>query len=255
MARDFLSIPTSLGNEPDFCALTAEEQHAYLLVCLRPEHRWLGVLPLTPNRWARAARELTPEGILSTVRALALSNWVALDESTDELFVPRFMAYNTIDRQPSLLAVAIREAGEIWSPRIRIAAAEVFDAIPRDIAARAARDLRTGTRITETRRSRAVRPAIPARVRHAVYERDWWRCAYCGLTFKPTARQAADVRAAAIAACGLCDDHGYAGARVCDHDPTTPLRAARGSAQVRAALADRRTPSDTPADPEESRDA
>lgn len=69
------------------------------------------------------------------------------------------------------------------------------------------------------------------------------------------ARSAADVRAAAIAACGLCDDHGYAGARVCDHDPTTPLRAARGSAQVRAALAERRTPSDPSADPEESRDA
>jgi hypothetical protein len=39
----------------------------------------------------------------------------------------------------------------------------------------------------------------------------------------------------------MCDDRGYVGTIVCDHDPTTPERNARGVALARAALANRRT--------------
>jgi hypothetical protein len=56
---------------------------------------------------------------------------------------------------------------------------------------------------------------------------------------------AADQRAArqqAIAVCDRCDSRGYLpGGLVCDHDPHTPARAARGLALVRAALAERAT--------------
>ncbi|AXH50532.1 helix-turn-helix DNA-binding domain protein [Gordonia phage Ruthy] len=40
----------------------------------------------------------------------------------------------------------------------------------------------------------------------------------------------------AIAACTLCDDSGYRGSRVCNHDPDTEARAARGLALVRQQL-------------------
>src|SRR5690606_26178405 len=55
------------------------------------------------------------------------------------------------------------------------------------------------------------------------------------------ARRRAELRAAEIAACRMCDGDGYAGARVCDHDPQRVDVAARGSAAVRAALAERRS--------------
>lgn len=42
---------------------------------------------------------------------------------------------------------------------------------------------------------------------------------------------------AEIDACSLCDDRGYVGTRVCDHDPDAAKRARAGSAKVRAALA------------------
>ncbi|MDJ0006494.1 hypothetical protein [Gordonia alkanivorans] len=51
------------------------------------------------------------------------------------------------------------------------------------------------------------------------------------------ARAAAELRATEIAACDLCDDRGYRGTRVCDHDPDTAERAARGMALVREQLA------------------
>lgn len=49
--------------------------------------------------------------------------------------------------------------------------------------------------------------------------------------------------AAAIVACTLCDDDGYRGLRVCDHvDYTAAART--GMAKVRAALAQKRLPTD-----------
>lgn len=51
------------------------------------------------------------------------------------------------------------------------------------------------------------------------------------------ARTAAELRAAEIANCDLCDSNGYRGNRVCDHDPDTAARAARGMALVREQLA------------------
>ncbi|WP_280410716.1 hypothetical protein [Nocardia asiatica] len=53
------------------------------------------------------------------------------------------------------------------------------------------------------------------------------------------ARQAAEDRARAITACGMCDADGYRDGRVCDHDPGAVERAQRGSAAVRAVLAEK----------------
>lgn len=50
------------------------------------------------------------------------------------------------------------------------------------------------------------------------------------------ARAAAEARALAIARCQLCDADGYAGRVLCDHDPDSAARAARGAAAARAAL-------------------
>ncbi|WP_244971572.1 hypothetical protein [Gordonia rubripertincta] len=57
------------------------------------------------------------------------------------------------------------------------------------------------------------------------------------------ARTVAQLRAAEIDACDLCDERGYQGNRVCDHDPDTAARAARGMALVRQQLASKGTPS------------
>lgn len=50
------------------------------------------------------------------------------------------------------------------------------------------------------------------------------------------ARRAGEIRAKAIANCDLCDEDGYRGTTLCDHDPDLVDRAARGSALVRAAM-------------------
>jgi hypothetical protein len=51
------------------------------------------------------------------------------------------------------------------------------------------------------------------------------------------ARRSAELRAAAVAECDLCDNDGYRGAILCDHDPDGDARTSRGIAAVKAALA------------------
>lgn len=63
-------------------------------------------------------------------------------------------------------------------------------------------------------------------------------------------RAAADARVLAIANCGLCDNSGYAGRVLCDHDPDGPERVARHRAAIQAAL-----PKRTPRPPQDDRSA
>lgn len=76
------------------------------------------------------------------------------------------------------------------------------------------------------------------------------------------AREVADLRARAIAGCDLCDERGYRGRTLCDHDPEALTRGARGSAAVRAELdaalnaakARRREPTAQPSEEDEHAD-
>lgn len=56
------------------------------------------------------------------------------------------------------------------------------------------------------------------------------------LRLSTEARERAELRAQAIAACGICDDDGYDRGLPCDHDPEREERARRGIAAVRANL-------------------
>ena len=56
-----------------------------------------------------------------------------------------------------------------------------------------------------------------------------------GFVAEPDRTWAAQQRAQAVVNCGLCDDHGYRGGAVCDHQDHTGA-AKRGMERVRAAM-------------------
>ncbi|MFC9514371.1 hypothetical protein ACFTSD_01430 [Nocardiaceae bacterium NPDC056970] len=58
----------------------------------------------------------------------------------------------------------------------------------------------------------------------------------CKLAISEAARASALERQLAVADCDLCDEDGYIGTTLCDHDPRTTERAQRGIAECRAAL-------------------
>lgn len=184
MAHKHLLIPTALWNDEGFRKLTSEQQWAFIVVATRPEHGWLGVVPVTLNRWARCAADVLPEVVLDHLRRLDMAGWVVLDESTDELFVPKFMAFNGVQKRPGNLRAAIAETDTVISPRIRSAIADMLDSFARLDAKKAAAALRQGMR-PDIRERRPQRPTIPAAIRAAVYGRDGWQCMYCGHQFTP----------------------------------------------------------------------
>lgn len=195
MAREYTQIPTELLREDEFRALTAGQQHAFLMLCCRPEHGSLGVLPLLLSRFANTSTGLDPVELLDHVRRLALSGWVALDEEEGELFVLRFMEFHNVGQNPNRLRAAVDEVDRIESPLIRAAAADVLAQMQRLDAQRAADRLR---RIASGRTRPQSRPGISVSIRTAVYRRDGWRCVYCGHQFQPVNMGAPEDEAHAI---------------------------------------------------------
>lgn len=72
--------------------------------------------------------------------------------------------------------------------------------------------------------------------RHTAEAWDTQQARLAAETRSADARRRAEDRARAIAGCSMCDDNGYLGRLLCDHDPAAPDRAARGRAVVQAAL-------------------
>jgi hypothetical protein len=76
------------------------------------------------------------------------------------------------------------------------------------------------------------RPCGAARAAHAEFMADRVRTAQAAQSKE--ARDRAELRAEAIDECSLCDETGYVGTVLCDHDPESAERARRGMEQVRA---------------------
>jgi hypothetical protein len=181
---EYLQIPPSLLREDEFRELTAAQQHAFLTLCLRPEHGASGMLHAFYGRWAYATQGLSALEMLDSVRHLALTGWVVLDEAEDEAFVCRFMDFNNVAKNPNRLRLAISETANYESPLVLSAMGDALAEIKRADARKAAAELRSAE--PKPLRPR-LRRGIHASIRTAVYERDIWRCVYCGLQFEPAA--------------------------------------------------------------------
>jgi len=125
-----------------------------------------------------------PVECFELVRRLGLTDWVVLDESMDELFLPSYMRDCHIGKQPNLLRSAIADVDNVWSPSIRLAIADEFSHIDRKDAQSAAHAIRAGTKLAVGSR-RTSRPSVASALRTSVYQRDNWKCSYCDLAFEP----------------------------------------------------------------------
>ncbi|MEV4155445.1 HNH endonuclease [Nocardia salmonicida] len=189
-----VQFPAGLCNEDEFRTLSAPLQGAFLTLCLRPELRALGAMPVFLGRISICTAGLERVEVLENLRLLALAGWIVLDETEGELFVPRFMEFNGIGKNPNRLRRAIAEADWIESPIVRAAVAAVLERLSRLDAARAADRLRAaqaGRRPTE-------RPNIPDEIRQVVYIRHGWACAYCAHQFTAVETGAPEDQSAGI---------------------------------------------------------
>lgn len=191
---EVVQFPSGLWNEDEFRELTAPLQGALLTLCLRPELGALGAMPVFLGRIAMATAGAERIGVLDNLRRLALAGWIVLDEGEEELFIPRFMEFNGVEKNPNRLRRAIAESETIESAIVGAAVADVLSRLNRISAERAAQRLR---QVEAGQRPRA-RPNIPDEVRHAVYVQYGWACAYCAHQFTEVPTGAPEDEAAGI---------------------------------------------------------
>lgn len=129
MARNYVTNTTSLWHDPDFVALTPQQQALYQMLKGQREITAAGTLPLTVRRWTKTAASWTPELIETELRELEACGHVVIDRDTEELLVLKFVKFDGGYRNEKRRPVIIESAEAIISPRIRAALADELDAL------------------------------------------------------------------------------------------------------------------------------
>lgn len=119
MARSEARLSVDIWNDAEFLALDEGEQRAFMFVISQIDLAHDGVIPLRIPRWARKARNLTPEQLQQRVAGLAANRFVVVDYEAGELLVRSFIRRDKVYRQPNVLRAAADHLPLVESPLIR----------------------------------------------------------------------------------------------------------------------------------------
>lgn len=119
MARSHARLSLTLWNDDDFIDLSAGAQRMYMLLLSQPNVGYAGMLPLTVKRWAKRAKNTTPEQVDGWLAELEVALYIVMDEDTDELLIRTFMRNDEVWKQPNVMVSAARDATATASRRIR----------------------------------------------------------------------------------------------------------------------------------------
>ena len=120
MARNHARILTSIWNDDDFLALSANAQRVYLMLLSQQNLSHAGLLPLTVRRWASKAKDTTSEQIETWLGELQCERFVVVDYDTEELLIRSFIRGDEVYKQPNVMAAACTDAKAIASLMLRI---------------------------------------------------------------------------------------------------------------------------------------
>jgi hypothetical protein len=131
MAQDFAPLLRSIWSDEDFRALPMDAQHIYMMLFSHPDRNSAGVLSLTLRKWTRLAADLSPDRLDAALEALDATEFIVMDESTEEVLVRSFIRRASVYKHIRMLANALREATEVESPRILSALRRELGRLPR----------------------------------------------------------------------------------------------------------------------------
>lgn len=121
MARSHGVLKVSVwepGN--DFRALTLDAQWAYMMLISQPQISNLGVLPYTPEKWARVSAGLTLTRVDLAVAELEQHRYVIVDVDAAELLIRTFVKHDKVWSQWQLVPNARKLMRELESEPIRV---------------------------------------------------------------------------------------------------------------------------------------
>lgn len=109
MARSYAKVLLTIWRDDEFRSLTGDEQRLYLFLISHPDLSTAGTIPLRPSKWAKAAADLTTDGINAAVTTLEQRGYVLVDRDVEELLVRSFIRIDEGYRSPNMLK-ALRNA-------------------------------------------------------------------------------------------------------------------------------------------------
>lgn len=124
MARTHGRLYGSIWNDEDFLDLTGDAQRMYMMLLSLPNVSHCGLLALTVKRWARKAKDWTVERAETALAELDATEYIVIDEDTEELLIRSLMRRDEVYKQPNVLASAATDAEGIASPKLRSALLE-----------------------------------------------------------------------------------------------------------------------------------
>lgn len=103
MAGKYTKLLRSIWRDPDFIALTADEQRMYMLLISQPDISTCGVLPLFVDRWAKFACDTNADLVRNAVQGLEEGDnpFVVTDDDTLELWVRSYIKHDDLLSQPN----------------------------------------------------------------------------------------------------------------------------------------------------------
>lgn len=145
MARGHGRILTSIWEDTDFLDLDEREQRLYLFLISQPNLNHAGLLDLTLRRWARKARGLTVAELEKRIGRLEETQFVVVDDDTEELLIRSFVRNDGVWRMPKVMGAMVSGALEISSRKLQRALLAEMDRIPLEDLSDDPTKLRNGT--------------------------------------------------------------------------------------------------------------
>lgn len=120
MARSYGVLKVSVWEpNSDFRRLPPLPQWAYAMLISQPQLNNLGIVPYTPERWARFADGLDLDTLEGAIEDLEDQEFVIVDRDAGELLVRTFIKHDKVWSQPRLVTNARKLIWEVESQTIR----------------------------------------------------------------------------------------------------------------------------------------
>lgn len=128
--REYAQLYTRIWSDEDFRARSSEAQRLYILTLSQASLDYAGVTPLTVRRWANCSATTTVADVETALAELEEHRYVVIDRETEELLVRSYIRNDELWKQPRMLGLALREALEVQSPKLRTAIAAELRRLP-----------------------------------------------------------------------------------------------------------------------------
>lgn len=117
--RKFAVVQVAVWGDPDFIALSGDEQWLYIAAISSPDLSYVGVLPLLPQRFARLAKGMTARRVEAALRKLHDKRYLIVDDETGEMLVRTYVRHDGVLKQPNVVRAMNKAFDKVHSESLR----------------------------------------------------------------------------------------------------------------------------------------